>query len=251
MQYTKTLTTKTGSELYLRNGDAPDGDAALAVFNKTHAETEYLLTYPDESSMTAEQEAEFLAQATKRAREIEILAFVDGQLAGTAGISAVGKPCKLAHRAEFGIGILQAYWGQGIGYALTAACIDCARQAGYLQLELDVVADNARAIALYKKLGFVEYGRNPRGFRKRNGDYQELVYMRVELVSRGRACKAPPAIALLGHLPTLWGGFLSCGRAKNDAAGGAAPSASRQCMPAARSFLFLLCKEGTEEIINY
>ena len=95
MQYTKTLTTKTGSELYLRNGDAPDGDAALAVFNKTHAETEYLLTYPDESSMTAEQEAEFLAQATKSAREIEILAFVDGQLAGTAGISAVGKPCKL------------------------------------------------------------------------------------------------------------------------------------------------------------
>ena len=134
MQYTKTLTTKTGSELYLRNGDAPDGCAALAVFNKTHAETEYLLTYPDESSMTAEQEAEFLAQATKSAREIEILAFVDGQLAGTAGISAVGKPCKLVHRAEFGIGILQAYWGQGIGYALTAACIDCARQAGYLQL---------------------------------------------------------------------------------------------------------------------
>lgn len=132
MQYTKTLTTKTGSELYLRNGDAPDGCAALAVFNKTHAETEYLLTYPDESSMTAEQEAEFLAQATKSAREIEILAFVDGQLAGTAGINAVGKPCKLVHRAEFGIGILQAYWGQGIGYALTAACIDCARQAGYM-----------------------------------------------------------------------------------------------------------------------
>ena len=82
MQYTKTLTTKTGSELYLRNGDAPDGCAALAVFNKTHAETEYLLTYPDESSMTAEQEAEFLAQATKSAREIEILAFVDGSWPG-------------------------------------------------------------------------------------------------------------------------------------------------------------------------
>ena len=45
MQYTKTLTTKTGSELYLRNGDAPDGDAALAVFNKTHAETVVLLSH--------------------------------------------------------------------------------------------------------------------------------------------------------------------------------------------------------------
>ena len=65
MQYSKTLTTKTGRELYLRNGDAPDGSAALAVFNATHAETEYLLTYPDESSMTAKQEAEYLAKMTQ------------------------------------------------------------------------------------------------------------------------------------------------------------------------------------------
>lgn len=109
MQYTKTLTTKTGSELYLRNGDAPDGDAALAVFNKTHAETEYLLTYPDESSMTAEQEAEFLAQATKSAREIEILAFVDGPAGRDGGHQRggeavqAGAPCGIWHRHFAGI----------------------------------------------------------------------------------------------------------------------------------------------------
>lgn len=113
MQYTKTLTTKTGSELYLRNGDAPDGDAALAVFNKTHAETEYLLTYPDESSMTAEQEAEFLPRQRRVRGKSKFWRLWTGQLAGTAGISAVGKPCKLAHRAEFGIGILQALLGAG------------------------------------------------------------------------------------------------------------------------------------------
>lgn len=139
---------------------------------------------------------------------------MDGQLAGTAGISAVGKPCKLVHRAEFGIGILQAYWGQGIGYALTAACIDCARQAGYLQLELDVVADNARAIALYKKLGFVEYGAQPTRVSQAERGLSGVGVHEGGAVSRGRACKAPPAIALLGHLPALWGGFLSCGRAK-------------------------------------
>lgn len=182
MQYTKTITTKTGSELYLRNGDAPDGDAALAVFNKTHAETEYLLTYPDESSMTAEPGSGVSGPGNEECAG-DRNSGVCGRPAGPGRRASArwGSPCKLVHRAEFGIGILQAYWGQGIGYALTAACIDCARQAGYLQLELDVVADNARAIALYKKLGFVEYGRNPRGFRKRNGDYQELVYMRVEL----------------------------------------------------------------------
>ena len=31
-------------------------------------------------------------------------------------------------------------------------------------LELSVVADNARAMALYQRAGFVEYGRNPKGF---------------------------------------------------------------------------------------
>lgn len=109
MQYTKTLTTKTGSELYLRNGDAPDGDAALAVFNKTHAETEYLLTYPDESSMTAEQEAEFLAQATKSApgdRNSGVCGRPAGRDGGhQRGGEAVqaGAPCGIWHRHFAGI----------------------------------------------------------------------------------------------------------------------------------------------------
>ena len=60
---------------------------------------------------------------------------------------------------------------------ITLACIQCAKQAGYAQLELDVVAENTRAIALYQKEGFVEYGRNPDGFRSRTSGAQELVYM--------------------------------------------------------------------------
>ncbi len=60
-------------------------------------------------------------------------------------------------------------------------CIQCAKDAGYLQLELDVVADNERAVSMYKKEGFVEYGRNPKGFRSRITGFQELVSMRLEL----------------------------------------------------------------------
>ena len=85
------------------------------------------------------------------------------------------------HRATFGIGIDQAYWGLGIGRALTEACIECARRAGYAQLELEAVAENRNALALYKSAGFVEYGRNPKGFRSRFSGWQELVLMRLEL----------------------------------------------------------------------
>ena len=70
--------------------------------------------------------------------------------------------------------------GKGIGRALTLACIECAKQAGFSQLELEVVAENAAAVRLYEAAGFREYGRNPRGFLSRRG-WQELVLMRLEL----------------------------------------------------------------------
>ena len=61
------------------------------------------------------------------------------------------------------------------------ACIKCAKEAGYVQLELNVVAENTRAISLYKKEGFVEYGRNPKGFKSRTSGFQEVIYMLLEL----------------------------------------------------------------------
>jgi ribosomal protein S18 acetylase RimI-like enzyme len=80
-----------------------------------------------------------------------------------------------------GISVDKDYWGLGIGRALTKACIECAKIARYSQLELDVVAQNERAIALYESEGFAQYGRNPKGFRSRYSGWQELVLMCMEL----------------------------------------------------------------------
>ncbi|WP_026654280.1 GNAT family N-acetyltransferase [Butyrivibrio sp. AE3003] len=181
MKYNKIITLKNGREALLRNGEYADGEAVFVNFNETHAETDYLLSYPDENSFDAQQEAEFLKEKTESPNEIEIVAVVDGVAAGTAGIEAVGSKYKLKHRAELGIAILKEYWGLGIGKALMEACIECAKEAGYTQLELNAVAENERAVALYKKMGFVEYGRNPRGFNSRVSGYQEVVYMLLEL----------------------------------------------------------------------
>ena len=181
MKYEQEVVLKNGKGALIRNGDAPDGPAVFEVFNLTHAESDYLLSYPDENSYDPEQEGRFLAEKTTSPNEIELVAIVDGVVAGTAGIEAVGKKDKVKHRAEFGISVLKAYWGLGLGRALAMACIQCAREAGYAQLELNVVAENDRALALYRSLGFVEFGRNPRGFNSRTSGYQELVYMMLEL----------------------------------------------------------------------
>ena len=181
MQYHKTITLKDGRACTLRNGTAEDGQALLDLFNLTHTQTDYLLSYPEESTHTVQQEAGFLKQKTESADEIELLAELDGKVVGSAGISCVGRKEKIRHRAEFGISVDKAHWGLGIGRALTEACIECAGIAGYVQLELEAVAENKSALALYESVGFREYGRNPKGFRSRLSDWQELVLMRLEL----------------------------------------------------------------------
>ena len=153
----------------------------LDIFNLTHAQTDYLLSYPDESAMTAEQEAQFLKEKEESENEIELLAILGGSVVGSAGFGCVGKQEKVKHRAEFGISVDKAYWGLGIGRALMEACIECARKAGFVQMELEVAAENEKALALYKSVGFKEYGRNPKGFRSRLSGWQELVLMRLDL----------------------------------------------------------------------
>ena len=181
MTYYKTVTLKDGRECVLRNGTEKDGAALLYIFNLTHGQTDFLLSYPDESAYTADEEAEFLKARTASEREIELLAEIGGQIVGSAGIGAAGQRRKVRHRAEFGISVDMAYRGLGVGRALTEACVECARAAGYSQLELEVVAENGRAVSLYEKCGFVEFGRNPRGFLSDIGKYQEVVHMRLEL----------------------------------------------------------------------
>ena len=117
----------------------------------------------------------------KRNPTTSVVAEVDGKIVGTAGIDAVGAREKLRHRANFGISIIREYWGLGIGRALTEACIECARSAGYAQLELEAVAENDAALSLYRSVGFVEYGRNPKGFRSRISGWQPLVLMLLDL----------------------------------------------------------------------
>lgn len=181
MKYNKEIVLKDGRTCLLRNAAGTDAEAVLDNFNKVHAETDFLLSYPDEKGFSAEEEAEFLANKETSSSEAELCSIIDGKIAGLAGISSIGSREKIRHRAEFGISVEKEFWGLGIGRALTEACIKCAKDAGYRQLELEVVAENSSAIALYESLGFREYGRNPRGFHSRYFGWQELVLMRLSL----------------------------------------------------------------------
>lgn len=141
---------------------------------------ENLSSYKDETSFDAAFEKQFLEEKLCADRAVYLCAVVDGHIVGIANVDGIGRN-KVRHRTELGIAIDKAFCGVGIGRALITACIECAKEAGYSQLELEVVSENTNAIALYKSMGFMEFGRNPRGFRSRYQGWQELISMRLEL----------------------------------------------------------------------
>lgn len=180
MKYAKNIILKNNAKCLIRNAVGDDAQEVLNIFLLTHEQTDFLASYKDEATFDATFERQFLIDKESSDREVYLCAIIDGRIVGTAGVDSKGEN-KVRHRAEFGIGIDKDFWGMGIGRALTIACIACAKEAGYSQLELEVVSDNSAAIALYKSIGFVEFGRNPRGFISRYMGWQELVSMRLEL----------------------------------------------------------------------
>lgn len=177
MQYYREIQTKTGRPCILRNPTAEDAAAVLAHMRLTSEETDNMVRYPDEIPASEKEERAVLERVADSPDEMMIAAFLDGKLAANGGFGPV-LPCEKArHRAGFGISVQRAYWGQGLGSAVLSGILESARQAGYRQVELDVVSDNSRGIALYRKFGFETYGTLEHGYLLRDGTWQTLQYM--------------------------------------------------------------------------
>lgn len=85
------------------------------------------------------------------------IAVVRGEVVGWCDISRHDRLIH-AHRGTLGMGIVPSYRGRGLGLRLINATLTQARKVGFVRVELSVHADNARAIALYDKVGFVREG---------------------------------------------------------------------------------------------
>lgn len=88
----------------------------------------------------------------------QFVAIADGKVIGWCDIRHQDRATR-AHCGTLGMGILPAYRDKGLGGRLMRRTLDAARKFGLHRFELSVHADNARAIALYEKIGFVHEGR--------------------------------------------------------------------------------------------
>ena len=184
MQYpTKELTLKNQQTAILRHATVEDANDYIEFLKDIASETEHIVRYPEEVNISLEQEQTFLQSMETNPDAIQLAVYYNNQLVGSASFSCLRNSYKLRHRAEVGISIKKDYWNLGIGTQLLQEIISLAIKHGFEQLELEVSSENTRAISLYQKIGFIECGRIPHGFKLKNNRYADLIMMILPLKS--------------------------------------------------------------------
>lgn len=176
MKYTEKSIPVGGHTLLLRSAEAKDAKILIDYMKITAAETRFLLCEPQEITYTVKEERDFIKSYERNERALLLLAFCDGAYVGNCSFIA-GTRLRQRHRATVGIALFEKYTGRGFGRVMLGELEKAAAAVGVEQLELDVVADNARAIHLYESLGYVRHGLYPRQMKYTDGSYADGLFM--------------------------------------------------------------------------
>ena len=104
--------------------------------------------------------------------ESTFLAETDGEIIGSIHVQ------KSRHGyADIGMCVANGWRGKGVGSALMDTAEAWAREQGIHKLSLGVFAHNDRAIALYRKHGFIEEGRRVKHYRRKSGELYDSLEM--------------------------------------------------------------------------
>ena len=123
----------------------------------------------------------FLNLATDDERELMLVAFIDGKHIGNCSLMRIAPYKRYNHRCDVAIALYKEYCGCGIGKAMLQTILDVAKSVGYEQAELEVMAENKDAIAMYEKLGFQKLGTFPDNMKYADGSYMDAYWMMKKL----------------------------------------------------------------------
>lgn len=161
---------KDGRRAVIRSPRDEDIPGMLDYLLITAGETEFLMRYPEECGRyTPEGEKALFDRINASENEAMLVCLADGVIAGCCQISWSSR-IKTRHRASVAIALRRDFWNQGMGTRLFQELIRIAEEhENILQMEFDFVEGNARARALYEKMGFRITGIRPNAIRLKDG----------------------------------------------------------------------------------
>jgi len=145
------------SQLAIRHAQASDAVALMALRKKLFAQTHYMLLEDGEYRPSVESEAAFINSFSQSDNSTVLLAFKGVELLGFMGVAG-GSANRIRHCASIFLGVDQGAWGQGVGWQLMQGLFAWLATTSLKRLSLSTAVDNERALALYKKAGFVIEG---------------------------------------------------------------------------------------------
>ena len=155
-------------ELQITACSPADLPEAVAVWNQV---VEAGLAFPQTELLTTETGAEFFGQQsfTGVARDSS------GELVGLY-ILHPNNVGRCGHICNASYAVRADRRGQHIGEALVRHCMAKGKELGFRILQFNaVVRSNVPAMRLYERLGFVQLGVIPGGFRRKDGVYEDII----------------------------------------------------------------------------
>lgn len=164
----------------IRTALVSDAQAFLDLWDALDTETEFMLFEPNERQATLESQSKRLANAAESSH-IQILVGHDAVENILAGFCAGSRSDHIRdqHVLRVVIGIREKYTNQKIGQKLLTALEQWAKQVNVTRMELSVMVNNARAIALYKKQGFVLEGTKSQSVLLKSGYVDEYIMAKL------------------------------------------------------------------------
>jgi len=162
-------------KITVRDAEVADAEILAQAEQETAQTPGFLVSQPYE--LTTGAFVAFIVDLTQNPRGKYIVATEGEQLVGHALLNPL-RIQSLSHVVQLTIVVHPGFTDRGIGHTMLSYLIDWAKKAeGIEKVELFTRANNARAIALYKKLGFVEEGRLAKRVKLLDGAYLDDMLM--------------------------------------------------------------------------
>ncbi|HSR51823.1 MAG TPA: GNAT family protein [Acidobacteriota bacterium] len=159
-------------QVTIRKASVEDAAEVVAVINTVIAEGGLTLF---DKPFSVDQERRFIASLDERSA-----LFVAQSPQGIVGVQSVDGFSDYSasgrHVATIGTWLLPEARGSGAATLLARESFRFARANGYEKVVIQVLAENARALAFYRKLGFQSIG-TARRHVKLNGRYHDEVFL--------------------------------------------------------------------------
>lgn len=156
-----------------------DAQAALNYLNEVAGETDFLSFGKGELKITVEQEMVYINRVNEMKNSLLLSAWDKDELVAIGSVNELSG--RFSHRVEYGISVKKNYWRKGIAREITKQLINFAKENEVITvIQLQVSAENERAISLYKNFGFKEIGIYEKFF-KINQNYYDAILMNLYL----------------------------------------------------------------------